>query len=100
MFLFGGSSPQWLISASGCGIYGCVSNAYHAGYLYLEYGEDIGSRTIIGYVTTPAVYSLMVFSSQVVVMTVIMEAVDGIFLLLVYITVRSILPLLMLRLVL
>ena len=92
---------MWLLSASGCGIFGSGSNVYRSpnGVKY-AYAEFVGSRTIIGYVTMSAVYRLKVFSSQVVVTMVIMEAVDGMFLLLVYITVRSIQPLLMFGLVL
>ena len=50
MFIYGGSSPAWLISASGCGIFGSGSNAYRSpnGGKY-AYAEFVGSRTIIGY---------------------------------------------------
>lgn len=45
MFIYGGSSPTWLISASGCGIFGSGSNAYRSPnggkYAYAEY---VGSR--------------------------------------------------------
>lgn len=51
MFIYGCSSPNWLISASGCGIFGSGSNAYRSPnggkYAYAEY---VGSRTIIGYI--------------------------------------------------
>ena len=96
MFIYGCSSPAWLISASGCGIFGSGSNAYRSpnGGKY-AYAEFVGSRTIIGYVTMSAVYRLKVFSSQVTIGLVMLLA-KLMVLLVVYITVRSILPVLIL----
>lgn len=51
MFIYGGSSPLWLINDNGCGLFGSGSNAYRSPnggkYAYAEY---VGSRTIIGYI--------------------------------------------------
>ena len=61
MFIYGGSSPRWLINDNGCGLFGSGSNAYRSPnggkYAYAEY---VGSRTIIGYILPLSVQMLLV----------------------------------------
>lgn len=53
MFIFGGSTPLWLVNnvLSGCGLFSCGSNVFDgSGGLHRPYKYIVGSRTIIGYI--------------------------------------------------
>ena len=55
MFIFGGSTPLWLVNEglSGWGLFSCGSNVFDGSAgLHRPYKYIVGSRTIIGYILT------------------------------------------------
>jgi len=53
MFIFGGSSPLWLVDnvESGCGLFSSGSNVFGGSIAqHMPYKNVVGSRTIIGYI--------------------------------------------------
>lgn len=102
MNIFGGCSPLWVITASGCGLFAGGCNVFRDGYHYYEYAEIVGSRIIIGYILMQLVLTVLVYSSQetVILVDIIVQLPAIMVLLLVYFSVKSLPKLLTLGLVL